>query len=489
MTIALQCDLNAPATPLRHAWRECVGSSRAVMALRADWQQQMRVAREELGFRCVRMHGLLDDDMGTVVCQDKQLLYSFHNADLICDFLLSIGMRPLVELSFMPEALASGHDTVFRYRANITPPRQMDQWATLVGKLAAHWVARYGIAEVAQWRFEVWNEPNLPAFWPAGQQAYFELYAASAAALKQVDARLQVGGPASAQNAWIAEFLAWCAAHGAPVDFVSTHYYPTDAFGQPGADTMAQLAHAPPGVMRERAREARAQAGQLPLLYTEWSISSNPRDPLHDAAFAAALALRIALDVDDQADACSYWTFSDIFEENYFPSVPFHGGFGLLSLHGVRKPVYRGFELLAALGTRCYPLRQDHPTVRLWVGDSGADGDAAPDQTRILFINQAMPQHPIAREMVELSLRPRPGWRARAATVVHIDEQHGNPAQLWRCMGRPEPLTAAQLVRLHQASALHELPLQRHEADGQAVLRWAMAPQSAGLVRLDWERA
>ncbi|MES2264093.1 MAG: beta-xylosidase [Pseudomonadota bacterium] len=486
MTVSLHCDLNQTPLPLRHAWRECVGSSHAVMALRADWQRQLRLAHDELGFRCVRMHGILDDAMGTVVCQDRQLLYSFHNADLICDFLLEIGMRPLVELSFMPGALASGDTTVFHYRANVTPPADMAQWADLLRRLAAHWVARYGIDEVAQWRFEVWNEPNLAAFWPAGKQAYFALYAATAAALKRVDERLQVGGPATAQNAWIGEFLAWCAQHGAPVDFISTHYYPTDAFGQPGTDTVTQLAHAPPHVMRVQACRARAEAGALPLLYTEWSVSSNPRDPLHDAAFGAALALRSALDVDDQVDAFSYWTFSDLFEENYFPDLPFHGGFGLLSMHGVRKPVYRAFELLAALGTRHYPLAQNHPSVRLWVGDGGDTG-GKPDQIRVLFINQAMPHHPIAGEAVELTLRARPGWRARAATLACIDEQHGNPAQLWRRMGRPATLAPDQLARLHQASALHELPLTRHESGGQTVLRWDVAPQSAGLARLDWE--
>jgi xylan 1,4-beta-xylosidase len=89
--------------------------------LRADWQAQLKRCREELGFQHVRFHGLLSDDVGTVVRHQNRLIYSFFNADQIIDFLLSIDMRPFVELSFMPTALASGSRTVFHYRGNVTP--------------------------------------------------------------------------------------------------------------------------------------------------------------------------------------------------------------------------------------------------------------------------------------------------------------------------------------------------------------------------------
>src|SRR5262249_11927556 len=152
-------------TPLPHFWEHTVGSCHAPLALRADWQAQLRRCHDELGFRHVRFHGLFCDDMSTLVEHRGRPLYSFFNADRIVDYLLSIGMRPFVELSFMPGALASGSKTVFHYRGNITPPRDYAQWGLLVHKLAAHWVERYGLAEVGQWPFEVWNEPNLAQFW------------------------------------------------------------------------------------------------------------------------------------------------------------------------------------------------------------------------------------------------------------------------------------------------------------------------------------
>src|SRR5215216_6855404 len=152
-------DLAEPTTPFPHFWEHTVGSDHAPVALRADWQQQLRRCHDELGFQYVRFHGLLSDELRTVVRENNKLLYSFFNSDQIFDFLLSIGVKPFVELSFMPAALASGGATVFNYEANVTPPRDYKKWATLIGKLASHWVERYGAREVREWFFEVWNEP------------------------------------------------------------------------------------------------------------------------------------------------------------------------------------------------------------------------------------------------------------------------------------------------------------------------------------------
>jgi xylan 1,4-beta-xylosidase len=129
------CSFSQPTKAFPHFWEHTVGSGHAPLALRADWQAQMLRCHQELGFQYVRFHALLSDEMGTLICEEGQLLYSFFNADQIIDFLLSIGMRPFVELSFMPETLASGPTTVFRYRGNVTPPKDYDQWATLIQKV------------------------------------------------------------------------------------------------------------------------------------------------------------------------------------------------------------------------------------------------------------------------------------------------------------------------------------------------------------------
>lgn len=280
-SISFFCDLAEATTPLPHFWEHTVGSDHAPVALRADWRRQLKQCHSELGFRYVRFHGLLSDDLRTLVRENNKLVYSFFNADQVFDFLLSIGMKPFVELSFMPTALASGNRTVFNYQANVTPPRDYKQWATLINRLVSHWVQRYGLREVRDWFFEVWNEPNLKSFWTGTQRDYFKLYRYTAEAIKEVDSSLRVGGPATARSEWIEDFVAFCERNRVPADFVSTHQYPTDGFEREG-NTEVQLFKSQRGIMRERAQDTRRHAAGRPVYYTEWNSSANSRDPLHD---------------------------------------------------------------------------------------------------------------------------------------------------------------------------------------------------------------
>jgi xylan 1,4-beta-xylosidase len=452
-----------------------VGSGHAILALRADWQAQLRRAREELGFRHVRFHGILDDDMGTMVAQNEQPLYSFFNTDQIFDFLRSIGMRPFVELSFMPSMLASSSQTIFRYRANVSSPKDYDLWAALIQKLVGHWVDRYGLEEVREWFFEVWNEPNLTAFGDANQEEYFKLYAVSANAIKSVDVELKVGGPATAANAWIADLVRFSIEHSQPLDFISTHHYPTDSFGKPGDDTETQLAMSKRSALRKEAGIARKEAGDRPLYYTEWCTSSNPRDAMHDEPYAAAFIVKTVMEARGLVQGYSYWTFSDIFEENYFPSIPFHGGFGLMNIHGIPKPAYRAFELLHALGNEILVVDGKHQTVDVWVVRSGSS-------VTVLISNFSLPHHSINDEEVRLTMTtPNPAVRASAKT---IDVDRGNPKAHWVELGSPEYLSKENVDLLMQFSTLREDPVDVSNTMGTINLFVVVKPLSVTAVTL-----
>lgn len=449
-TVHFRCDFSDAHTPLRHSWEHTVGSGHAPMALRADWQAQLRRCHDELGFRHVRFHGWLSDDMGTLIRHSDTLLYSFFNADQILDFLISIGMRPFVELSFMPTALASGSSTVFRYGANVTPPRDYTQWAALIRKLMAHWVARYGAEEVRTWFFEVWNEPNLKAFWTGTRQDYVKLYRYTAEAIKDVDQHLRVGGPATAKNEWIEEFLDDCERNNLPVDFVSTHHYPTDALGNEEQDTETQLANSRRSILREQVQDARRRARGKPLYYTEWNTSSNPRDPRHDEPYAAAFIVKTVMEASGLVEGYSFWTFSDIFDEDYFPSVPFHGGFGLLNLHGIPKPAYRAFELLHRLGTESLLVDGLHETVDAWVVRKR-------DAVTVLLTNHVLPRHRIKTEQVRVRLADFS--EPRTVYVERIDDDHANAKRVWLDMDRPEDLSLEDVERLRGAAGLVREPI------------------------------
>jgi xylan 1,4-beta-xylosidase len=439
------CNLAEPSTPLPHFWEHTVGSDHAPVALRANWQSQLERCHNELGFQYVRFHGLLSDDMGTLVREQNELLYSFFNTDKVFDFLLSIGMKPFVEFSFMPTALASGNKTVFNYEANVSPPRDYKQWTTLIQKLVSHWVERCGVVEVRNWFFEVWNEPNLKSFWTGTQRDYFKLYRYTAEAIKRVDTSLRVGGPATAKSEWIEDFVHFCERNKVPADFISTHHYPTDAFGSPDDDTEVQLFKSQRGIMREVAQDTRRHACGRPVYYTEWNSSSNPRDPLHDESYAAAFVVSTIMEARGLVEGYSFWTFSDIFEENYFPSVPFHGGFGLLNLHGIPKPTYRAFELLHNMGTKQFLVDGLHETVDCSV--------IRKDSTlTVLLTNHTTPGHSIKTEHLEIRLNNVP--EPREVHIQRIDEGHANPKLLWEEMGQPEYLTEKEVEQLHEASRL-----------------------------------
>ena len=471
------CQLDQAGARLEHIWSHTIGSDHARMALRADWQAQMRRAHEELGIRYVRFHGILDDDMADLLDEEGKRLYGFFNADQVFDFLRSIGMRPFVELSFMPTALASGDKVVFQYRGNVTPPKNPQDWADLVGQAVQHWVQRYGIAEVRQWFFEVWNEPNLDAFWTGGQNGYFELYRHTVRAIKAIDSELRVGGPATANDEWITDFTDFCKRESLPYDFISTHHYPTDALGKPGDDTEEQLSLATRGVLHQRTLETCAAAAASPVYYTEWCSSSNPFFHRHDEPYAAAFIVKNFLDVADLVKAYSYWTFSDIFAENYFSSVPFHGGFGLLTITGIAKPTYRGMQLLGRLGHERLFTTGSHATVDVSV----IRGE---HQLTVLLTNHAFPKHPISMEQVKITLTG--GQACTKAYVERIDEDHCNPRRVWESMGSPEYPSTEQQQQLHEASALRREVMLCKSAQGETVLEINLPAHAVAAITLEY---
>lgn len=480
MSVNFICDLSAEAARLERFWEHTIGSGHAPLALRADWQRQMKKAREELGFHYVRFHGILSYPMDTLIIHNDEFLYSFFNADQIYDYLLSIGMKPFIELSFMPLALSSGGKTVFHYQSNVTPPKNYQDWARLISKFVRHLVERYGIEEVRTWYFEVWNEPNIKHFWSGDRESYFTLYKYTVEAIKEIDAGLRVGGPATAKNEWIEEFVDFCKKNDLPADFVSTHHYPTDAFGAEGDDTIDMLAKARRSVLREQTQDAYRRARGKPLLYTEWNASSNPRDELHDQSYAAAFVTKTIMEARGLVEAYSFWTFTDIFEENYFPSKPFHGGFGLMNIHGIPKPTYRAYQLLHELDAEILPVDGLHITLDAWAtrGENAAT---------VLMTNHALPRHLIETEKVRVTLRNASGYAS--ANVKKIDEHNANPKRLWQEMGEPEYLSAEQIEQLKSASQLIEEPLScdYNENTSEISFDIEMPPQSVASVKIKFQ--
>ena len=337
-------------------YSEVVGAGRAAEGLRADWQRDLKIVHQECGFKYIRFHGLLHDEMG-IYGEDKngEPVYSFQYVDQLYDSILSIGMKPFVEFAFMPDKLKSSDKTIFWWKGNISPPNDYAKWRKLIRALVEHWTARYGENEVKQWYFEVWNEPNLNFFFTGTQADYFKLYEATAKAVKSVSPDYRVGGPATAGRAWVAETIDFAAKNKVPLDFITTHDYGVKGIGLDENGVQKLFldtdADAIIGGVKEVNQKIKSSAmPKLPLHYTEWSASYSPRDPVHDSYISAPYILSKLKGSEGFIDSMSYWTFTDIFEESGTVPNPFHGGFGMINFQGLRKPSFYAYQFLNRLG-------------------------------------------------------------------------------------------------------------------------------------------
>jgi len=448
-----------------HYWEMCVGSCHAATALREDYRKQLTRAHEELGFQYVRFHGLFDDDMSVVLYDSPspympsdRVKYNFMNTDNIFDFLLSIGMKPFIELGFMPSLLASGNEVAFAYGGNKTPPKDYAQWADFIEQFVRHLEERYGKDEVKNWFFEVWNEPNLDAFWTGDQAEYFKLYEYTARAVKKVNSCYKVGGPATSINAWVPEFKAFCEKNKVPLDFISTHHYPTDdpLWNNPEMDLMALMMEQGTDVMnrydkhimRKMTERAKKESGELPLYYTEWSLSALMGDVEHDTPYAAAAIVRILHENAGLVEGYSYWTFSDIFEEMRQMVGEFQGGFGLQTYHGIRKPAYRVFELLHWLGKQGVEVKLEDAAENVGI-IAVKKGEIL---TALIYNHNTKALDEIRTERLELKVSGN--FREGKVRCCRIDEEHANVRKAWTAMGEPLYVNAEQLALLDKASEL-----------------------------------
>jgi xylan 1,4-beta-xylosidase len=483
--------------PLNTMFKTCVGAGRANEGLRADWQRQLARVHAECGFTYIRMHGLMDDDMG-VYRQDKdgRPQYNWQYIDELYDFLQSIGMKPFVELGFMPSALASGTKTIFWWKGNVTQPRDYQQWADLIRAFTKHLTERYGEAEVKTWYFEVWNEPNLEGFFAGKQPDYFRLYDVTAKAIKSVSPAYRVGGPATAGCGWISEFIQFCATHSSPVDFVSTHTYAVDqGFLDETGQAGTVLSPNPRAIYGEmiatRQKISESPLPHLELHFTEWSASYTPSDPIHDSYLSAAFILDKIKGAGTAVNSMSYWVFTDIFEEAGPRFTPFHGGFGLVNYQGINKPAFYAYQFLNRLGE----MELQTTDAASWVCTDKSGGIQAliwdftlpqgvPKVNNQVYYKRDLPSHPKAQVTLALSgLRAgqyslaayRVGYRANDAYSAYSD------------LGSPNQLSRGQVayIKAHSDGSPQKVGLVNVAEDGKVRETFELRDNDVWLVMLN----
>jgi xylan 1,4-beta-xylosidase len=501
-TVHIGVDTSQNSGELRHTWDVAVGSERLSYMLNTDLnshltdvgdglRQANELAHKELGVQYVIAHSILNDNMN-VYREDAGGIptYDWKTIDMVYDKLLADGLRPFVQLDFMPSALASKPKlaSVFYrnpgYYANDSPPKDYRKWGALVAAFATHLIQRYSKQEVELWPFQVWNEPDVcikvirVCYWEGTDDDYFRLYDYAAQALKSVDSQLRIGGPVSLFSHFVERFL----------NHVTTHDYATGGSTTPldfldvrGYQTAAE---------NWRPMLKRHGLEHLPIYYTEWGVREQIGDPVNDMPYGAAWVARSLHDSVDQSALISLWTASDYFEEQGNPKTFFHGGFGMIGLNGIRKPRYWASYLLHQLGTHQVALQGDGDGFgEIVTGWATRDDDGG---VRILLTNVTYDQNdaggnPLLDRHVSLSIAGLAPRRTFRFQHFRVDNQHSNVYGAWNNMGRPDWPSNVQLSMLHHRDELEALgPSGSIQADaqGQAVLDFDMPMPALSLLLL-----
>lgn len=454
-------DATAPRHPFPHYWEKMFGSGRAILSLRGSYRNDLRSVKQITDFNYVRFHAILDDEVG-VYDEDSQgqPVYNFSYVDQIYDGLLANGVRPFVELSFMPYKLAASNILqAFWYKPNVSPPKDWNRWDALITAFVRHLVDRYGIEEVSQWYFEVWNEPNLD-FW-AGQpkqDTYWDLYDHTALAIKQISPRLRVGGPATAQAAWVDAMIRHCSDKHIPLDYVSTHVYANDM----AQDVFHTQENIPRNQMVCRAVKkvhdqiTASAMPKLPLIWSEFNASYKNEPDVTDAIYMGPWLADTIRRCDGLVDSMSYWTFSDVFEEQGVVKTPFYGGYGLIAEDGIPKPAFNAFKLLHQLGDERIDLDSD--SVLLTRREDGA---------LVLAVwNYAPPEEAGSPRTFTLRLK---GTNAKQALISLLDNEHGDFHSTGEKIGAPRYPSPRQIEELRHAGILPP-PEDQRIKDGQLTI-------------------
>lgn len=518
-------DVKTKGQPFAHFWSVGVGAGRANEGLRAAWLEQLKLVKQECGFRYVRMHGIFHDDMFVYFQKpDGQVVYNWQYVDELYDRMLDMGVKPFVELAFFPKDMAlKDGKTQFWWKANVSVDRNnFGKWHDLVKAFTQHVVDRYGLEEVKTWYFEVWNEPNLTgtgAFFHGTKSDYFNLYKEAARAVKSVDKQLRIGGPATSnyvadkrhegeimehaksvfysqdvintkqwKGVWIEDFLRYCEKENLPVDFVSTHPYPTDYALDPetnrSKDAIRYVHSLRDDINWLRRQIAASKYPDAEIHLTEWSTSPNSRDRMHDILPPAAYILKANLDCLGLAHSLMYWTFTDVFEEKGGGETPFHGGFGMINFQGLVKPSFHAYRMLHQLGDE-----KLYYTDPLFVSRSSQTGkvaalafnypaeyeNAVPSAKNFNNYMQA------SSKKINLALK---GLKPNAAFEVEtLDQKHGNVYEDYLEIGAPHSPGREEIAYLKKAARNTAKQIIKADANGTLTWQTELLPWSCVLIK------
>lgn len=469
---------NHPYQTLRHTWRNVLCVSSAADLLQGNVQQMLRRIQKEVGFRYIKFNGLFSDELHIFNrSRDGNITYSFAYADQLFDFLLEIGLKPFLQLSFMPRALAKDPQRQL-LNCIVSEPVSNADWGALVTAVTEHLLARYGIEELRSWKFSVWSQPDTPAdlYGFSSNEAFYEFYRITRQAVKKCDARLCFGAPAMYYLLqkdyvnWYIPFLQWCRVHSCEPDFLNFHYYDTvlDAASETGQESFGflhsmRLRETSDGfndfVTQIISEVHTCCPEDIPIYLTAWNNTPSQQDYLNDTCFKSCYIARCILENYDRLESFGYWALTDFMGEAPLPEETFFGGLGLFTKEGLPKASYYTFTLLRSLGNELlgrgpgwFITREcEQWQILLYNYRHFSHLYAQGERFDMTFTDRYTPFSPEQLLDVHITLTDMPDG-AYTVTTETLNRASGSAFDLWCSMGAVAPVTRRDLDYLEKKS-------------------------------------
>ena len=490
----LPIDWAAPALPFRPTWAGLGNVDQFRWLTRADLRKQLALARDELGLRHVRACAMYSPELRVWThalpdwskpAKDRTKGPNWQIVDECIEGLLELGLKPIYTTCFFPADFLPASNTCWPDRNPIDLPPNLDQWAEFVTEGIRHHIRRFGPEEVRSWYFECWNEPNLNHFFGGDRDDFFRLWSATWKAVKAADPSLRFGGPSTARGEWIPEFLDFTAGDGTPPDYLVTHVYNNDSeaaplspFDGPASHRVKDSPHFASGVVRGLRAELDRRGWRGEVHWNEWGRSWFPHDPLRETALEGAFIVKTMAEVSQLADSFAFWCLSDIYDQVGYQSSEFQGHYGMLSLHGLRKPAWLAHQWLQRLGPRRFASHPINPLT---------DAIATLREGGGAVLCYAYPESiEDTKGSVQFEL-PLPRG-ARSPRLIRLGRIENNVAAAWRALGSPPYPTRAQLHALRSSEVQTEasfLLLSPRDPNGGVVMSFTLERPGVALVEFD----
>lgn len=459
---------NEAGTTFRHTWEGLGNMDQFRWFIRRDMQDQLEMAHQELNLKHVRAVGMFDDELRvfgsdpkTWRDKERKNRYNWQVVDYVIQSLLDRGINPMITTSFTPSEMASGEQYCFTTRANVTPPKNYNQWTDLVSKTVQHFVERFGENTVKNWYFEVWNEPNLDSFWKnADKQEFFKLYETTYRAIKSVNPLFKVGGPSTARAEWIKEFIEYGRKNNCPADYIIAHVYNNDSefaalspFAGPQTDQINKSPNFLKGVVKGTRKLLDDLGYKGELHFNEWGRSWFPSDAIRESQNEAAFIVKSMAECSQFADYFAYWCLSDIYDQVGYGAETFHGNYGMISLDGLKKPSYKAFQLLGKLGNVQVPVyNPNNNTLQNAIATKGENG------YQFLFYafeNDFVPDTTLVQK-ITISLMLPDDVNRDKIQIYQIGNTENNILSEWKKLNKPAYLKREELVKLSAHNVLEK---------------------------------